>query len=819
MAFGAELKDFVSGFQAGYKMFDSKEEKEEKRELRQMRKENHERQGKWGEEDRAYRRERDGVEDSRWGTTREDNLRQQGAVQGRWETDQEYRNRALELERDKVKLGVAKETGETGRMGDYLDTQNSYRGDGGDGGSARPSAIPDEDGPQASLQQSSGNGNAAPNEWIRYANASATRNKPLSPKLESAVTQVASDLGVQVEVFSGGQSGSRRTGSVRHDHGDAADVFFYKDGKKLDWANPKDRPIFEEIVKRGKSAGLTGFGAGPGYMQAGSMHMGYGAPSVWGAGGKSASAPDWLKNAYSGTQQTAQNFARGGAVEAIPSDDPEELTGPQEASGLFTIALDEDEPTQVASTVLPEEGPVPARRPSYEGVSEGNKEEPTKDPWEQGRRAVRDGLKQAISNTGADKDSAIADPELEKVRQQYIRGYGAAPAQMMRQVIDKIDPERKMPSGERNIKAMGTVYQYYLDQGEFDKAKEAAASMVQYYRQTSQQFLALGQAAAEKGDIDKAAKAMIAAYANVPNGRDMNVEKKDGNYVVTVTDAKTGKQVNRTVASPRDIAAQAMNFNPATFDDEILSAAGAPAEKYDDPSIENMGKVESDVRSYVEENLAQSGLPDKAISAIQDVATSISSTKENRMGPEQATRFAAALSAFDSSDPSNDKANFSAKPVRGNPDRIQVTMNGQTAVISKGQFNNLTGLRGEMEKERKATRDTDKATAEKRAQQFDYLKKGVEAFGGAMNDASNQMLDNQGAAKAGADMGAMGGKLLRERRGVIPDEAASPSAEDQEAIATLLEARQKALARPDPERYGLREIEARLKQLGWQEKE
>lgn len=135
--------------------------------------------------------------------------------------------------------------------------------------------------------------------WLRYANAGATRNQPLNPRLAEAL-RFLDEMGITAEVFSGGQpsSGSNRVGSHRHDHGNSGDVNFYKDGRRLSWANEADRPIFEEIVKRGKAAGITGFGAGPGYMGEGSMHIGYGTPSVWGAGGRSANAPDWLRNAY-----------------------------------------------------------------------------------------------------------------------------------------------------------------------------------------------------------------------------------------------------------------------------------------------------------------------------------------------------------------------------------------------------------------------------------------------------------------------------------------------------------------------------------------
>lgn len=136
--------------------------------------------------------------------------------------------------------------------------------------------------------------------WLTYANRGATRNQPLSPELVEKLGAFLPDMGINMEVFSGGQdaTGPHRTGSHRHDHGGAADAFFYKDGRKLDWANPNDLPVFEDLVSRAKAAGITGIGAGEGYMRPGSMHIGMGSPSVWGAGGKGRNAPDWLRRAY-----------------------------------------------------------------------------------------------------------------------------------------------------------------------------------------------------------------------------------------------------------------------------------------------------------------------------------------------------------------------------------------------------------------------------------------------------------------------------------------------------------------------------------------
>lgn len=138
-------------------------------------------------------------------------------------------------------------------------------------------------------------------DWLRYSNANAVRRHPLSEKMVGALNSFLPEMGLTMEVFSGGQpaaGGGPRVGSTRHDHGEAADVFFYKDGRRLNWADPADQETFAQIVQRARHAGLTGFGAGDGYMRPGSMHIGYGNPGAWGAGGSGSNAPDWLRTAF-----------------------------------------------------------------------------------------------------------------------------------------------------------------------------------------------------------------------------------------------------------------------------------------------------------------------------------------------------------------------------------------------------------------------------------------------------------------------------------------------------------------------------------------
>jgi hypothetical protein len=137
--------------------------------------------------------------------------------------------------------------------------------------------------------------------WLKYSNQGATRSQPLSHRLVEALSFLP-ELGIGMEVFSGGQpsSGPNRVGSHRHDEGGAGDVFFTKGGRRLDWRNPEDVPTYQEIVRRAKERGVTGVGAGEGYMQPGSVHIGFGPEATWGAGGSGSNTPAWLREAFGG---------------------------------------------------------------------------------------------------------------------------------------------------------------------------------------------------------------------------------------------------------------------------------------------------------------------------------------------------------------------------------------------------------------------------------------------------------------------------------------------------------------------------------------
>lgn len=128
----------------------------------------------------------------------------------------------------------------------------------------------------------------------------AIRNLPIADRLRTVLLAAADAAGVEtVRVTSGGQpsAGHRRTGSARHDFGNAADLQLIKGGRALDFTNSVDRPTVAEFVAAAAAAGATGIGAAVDYMGPTTLHVGFGSKAVWGKDGRSVNAPAWLREA------------------------------------------------------------------------------------------------------------------------------------------------------------------------------------------------------------------------------------------------------------------------------------------------------------------------------------------------------------------------------------------------------------------------------------------------------------------------------------------------------------------------------------------
>jgi peptidoglycan hydrolase-like protein with peptidoglycan-binding domain len=132
------------------------------------------------------------------------------------------------------------------------------------------------------------------------------RDRPINGKLRRVLLAAAADAGVDVvTIVSGGQPGSRgqRTGSNRHDGGNAADLELIANGRTLNFTNTSDLDTICRFVAAAAASGAIGIGAGVDYMGPTRLHVGFGngpgdtAKVVWGASGAPANAPAWLSDA------------------------------------------------------------------------------------------------------------------------------------------------------------------------------------------------------------------------------------------------------------------------------------------------------------------------------------------------------------------------------------------------------------------------------------------------------------------------------------------------------------------------------------------
>jgi hypothetical protein len=134
------------------------------------------------------------------------------------------------------------------------------------------------------------------------------RKLPITAELKRQLNNAATQVGLQVQVWSGGQPGEdegrplERTGGPRHDDGTAADVRLFElvDGKRryLSSGNRQDREKMAAFITHAVAAGATGVGHASDYMGLETIHVGGGEPLVWGKDGLSRHKVGWVQAAY-----------------------------------------------------------------------------------------------------------------------------------------------------------------------------------------------------------------------------------------------------------------------------------------------------------------------------------------------------------------------------------------------------------------------------------------------------------------------------------------------------------------------------------------
>ena len=267
-------------------------------------------------------------------------------------------------------------------------------------------------------------------------------------------------------------------------------------------------------------------------------------------------------------------YAGGGLVE---ESDPAELEGDADADDALPAAA---APTQ---GVLPTEA-APAGAPTdvsarsrTTGVPRGL--EGIISP-QLVSDAAREGLTWGIEKAGLHQGGAVKTPSQIRKAQLIAQGAGGLTEPEMAAAKQAVDPEGKLTESQRNMAALGSVYQFWANKGEPDKARRVAFQMMQYYRGASQRYAAIAAKAAEGGNMDLATKAALKAYQNVPDGKDLEIAPNpDGGLMYTYTDEK-GDVIAKGIATPQQLAASAMGLATGGFDKALMAAAGAqPAEQ------------------------------------------------------------------------------------------------------------------------------------------------------------------------------------------------------------------------------------------------
>lgn len=267
-------------------------------------------------------------------------------------------------------------------------------------------------------------------------------------------------------------------------------------------------------------------------------------------------------------RQKVTRYANGGGV--VSDDD--EVTMP------VTPPPVQGMPMNPAPMSAPEPKAIPA--PGDAPTAEGQPTLPQGFSYTAAVDAAVAGIEDVAKEHGLGADAAMPDPAAKnkKVEAFDKDTKDAASPDQMEELRKRFDPEGRLSMDQVNTKVLASVYEIYLKQGNAAKATKAAAAIYKHYKMMHNRFRGIASAAAEGGKPDEAAMAMLKAYAYVPDGAEVELQKtKSGRYAFQYTDQKTGKVVARGLKTPEEILSMATRGGIPSFEELIAAAAGDPA--------------------------------------------------------------------------------------------------------------------------------------------------------------------------------------------------------------------------------------------------
>ena len=301
------------------------------------------------------------------------------------------------------------------------------------------------------------------------------------------------------------------------------------------------------------------------------------------------------------------------------------------------------------------------------------------------------------------RPGAVRMPGQAALARAYVQGHGGLNDQEMAAIKKAIDPDgTKYTESQRNAAALGSVYQYWNNKGDPDKAQRIAGQMLQYYRNASQRYAAIAAHAAQGGNLDLASKALVRSYQNIPDGHDLEVmPNPDGGLMYAVT-GPDGDVVTKGVATPQQMYSSAMGLASGGFDKALLHAAGVQEQaaatkggaglKPGDRAKES-ALPDAEIKTLQDKALTANPdkpMPDEDVSALHDTAVHL--MQQNRdMQPGEAVRAAQLLLNPGTKRPG--ETGLQDLPGEdGEPHTIQFG-NGMKAQLGDDQLNTILNMR------------------------------------------------------------------------------------------------------------------------------
>ena len=173
--------------------------------------------------------------------------------------------------------------------------------------------------------------------------------------------------------------------------------------------------------------------------------------------------------------------------------------------------------------------------------------------------AIDAGLKYLTKSLGLDRSNTAVgdDPQLTEGRRKLVNGAigpneGPPTQQEIEGIYKVVDPNNELSSGLKHVYAMKKGYDFYMQNGQPEKAAKFAAGVIQYSNLLSRRFGYQAVEAGKNGDEAGMVKYAIQAYDIVPDGLDTDVKRGDGGYNVTRKD-EDGNIVDQHMLTPQQI--------------------------------------------------------------------------------------------------------------------------------------------------------------------------------------------------------------------------------------------------------------------------